>query len=44
MMGWVIAGLVYFLGAVVFFKCARDSRWLRAAAWPVFLVLAILFS
>jgi hypothetical protein len=44
MAGWVIAGIIYFLGAVVFFKASHDSRWLRATLWPLFLVIAILFS
>ena len=44
MTGWIVAGTIYFLGAVVFFKMARDSRWVRAIAWPLFLVFAILFS
>lgn len=44
MIGWIVAGTIYFLGAVVFFKMARDSRWLRATLWPLFLITAILFS
>lgn len=44
MTGWIIAGIIYFLGAVLVFKMAKDSPWLRATLWPLFLVTAILFS
>lgn len=44
MIGWIIAGLIYLLGAILFFKMARDSRWLRATLWPLFVIFTILFS
>lgn len=40
----IFAGVIYFLGATVFFKASKDNRWLRASLWPLFVVSAILFS
>lgn len=40
----IFAGVIYFLGAVLFFKMARDNRWLRATLWPLFVIFTILFS
>jgi hypothetical protein len=30
--------MIYALGSVLFFKMARDNRWLRAALWPLFVI------
>lgn len=38
-----LLAIIYFLGAVVFFKLARDSRWIRAIFWPLFVIFTILF-
>lgn len=43
MFGWIVVGIIYALGAIAFFKLARDARWLRAILWPLFVVFAILF-
>ena len=44
MIGWIITGIIYALGFIVFLKASRDSKWLRASLWPLFVVTAILFS
>jgi hypothetical protein len=43
MTAWIIVGIIYALGAITFFKLARDSRWIRAAFWPLFVIFTILF-
>lgn len=43
MTGWIIAGTIYVLGFILFLKMSRDSKWLRAPLWPLFVICAIVF-
>lgn len=44
MTGWIITGIIYALGFIVFLKMSRDNKWLRASLWPLFVVTSIMFS